>query len=433
MKKTLPLPRFLALFLALSLALPPGSAFALRDLQPVEAGVEDNLSTSLRRSTRLPVSYPEGWDRIREVAIAQALTELPDDLNKVMLTQIVRVFNKLIKEFDAEFTAAHVFRTGEYAKGVIAELRKLRYPVRRREDLAVITAGVVLHDLGKVGVPHEILYKKGKLTDEDWAQIKLHADFGADILLGLRERLPGKEGPSGHFLQQVAQIVRYHHERWDGKGYPVGLKGSVIPLGARIVAVVDTYDSIREDRPYRKGRSHEEAIAILKEERGKQFDPLIVDLFIQAFGQSNSYAYNQAEIPTTAGVEAVVQAAAGRITRIRALYSEGKLSRRDASSRLSEIAVELLKAAQQQAEEEILSSQRMVVSVPYEIGPSHAITVSPKELDGHLKSYPGEQPVPFAKEVTKNRQVFTVVTGSIGRESEAVFRPNGEGIGSDGR
>lgn len=296
---------------------------ALRVGQPVQSGSEEKILTSLRskEGPRLPVAYPDRWEMIRDVTIQQAINELPDNLNEATLAEVVMALSGLIKDFDAEFTAEHVFRTGEYAKGVLDELRKLRYPVKRQKDRAVLYAGVILHDLGKVGVLKEILYKKEKLTEEDWVQIRLHADFGADILMGLRERLPGKEGEIGRTLQQVAQIVRYHHERWDGKGYPAGLQGSAIPLGARIVAAVDAYDSIREDRPYRPGRSHEEAVAILIEEKGKQFDPHIVDLLVRVLSRKHDYTYAE-EKGTSAGAEEVPSVSVERgIANVRGIPS----------------------------------------------------------------------------------------------------------------
>ena len=126
-----------------------------------------------------------------------------------------------------------------------------------------------LHDLGKIGVHDQILTKPGRLTDEEWEEIKMHTIKGAMILKPLI------------FLSGVIKLVEQHHERYDGKGYPYGLKGENILLGARIMAVADSFDAMVTDRPYRKALSKEEAIEELKRNKGKQFDPEIVDLFLR--------------------------------------------------------------------------------------------------------------------------------------------------------
>lgn len=126
----------------------------------------------------------------------------------------------------------------------------------------------MLHDIGKIGIRDSVLLKPGKLTDEEFAQIKSHASLGADIVATL---------PA---LQEVAALVRHHHERYDGTGYPDGKKGEGIELGARILAVADTFDAMTTDRPYRKGMALQEALGELKRCKGSQFDPALVDAFL---------------------------------------------------------------------------------------------------------------------------------------------------------
>jgi putative nucleotidyltransferase with HDIG domain len=132
-----------------------------------------------------------------------------------------------------------------------------------REHLA---RGALLHDIGKIGVPDHILLKPGKLTDEEWVEMKKHPDIGARILSGIE------------FLAPAADIVLSHQERWDGAGYPRALAGERIPLGARIFAVADTIDAITTDRPYRRGRSFAHARAELLRYAGTQFDPRVVEI-----------------------------------------------------------------------------------------------------------------------------------------------------------
>jgi putative nucleotidyltransferase with HDIG domain len=135
------------------------------------------------------------------------------------------------------------------------------------EDLQRIERGAFLHDIGKIGVPDAVLRKPGPLTDDEWAMMRRHAEIGARVL----ERIP--------FLQPAAELVAAHHERWDGTGYPYGLAGTDIPLGARIFAVVDAYDAMTSDRPYRRGVPHQFAVAEIEGNAGIQFDPLIVMVF----------------------------------------------------------------------------------------------------------------------------------------------------------
>jgi HD-GYP domain-containing protein (c-di-GMP phosphodiesterase class II) len=127
----------------------------------------------------------------------------------------------------------------------------------------------MLHDLGKIGIPDEILLKKGKLTDSEYDIIRKHPQIGAEIIRHI------------HFLKDVAPIVLYHHERFDGFGYCSGLKGKEIPLGARIIAIADVYQALTSDRPYRKAYSKEEALKIITEGSGTQFDPEIVKVFFE--------------------------------------------------------------------------------------------------------------------------------------------------------
>ena len=136
-------------------------------------------------------------------------------------------------------------------------------------QLDAMRAAALLHDTGKLAVPEYILNKPGPLTASEFERMKVHAAVGADILKNI------------DFPYPVEPIVRYHHEAWDGSGYPEKLKGSEIPLGARILSVVDCYDALTSDRPYRPRMSRQQAEQILKERRGKTYDPWVVDQFIK--------------------------------------------------------------------------------------------------------------------------------------------------------
>jgi putative nucleotidyltransferase with HDIG domain len=154
--------------------------------------------------------------------------------------------------------------------------RVVAYSLRLAEAMGVddpgmlkaIGAGALLHDVGKIGVPDSILRKPDKLTAEEWVEMKKHPEMGFRLLRGI------------DFLQDSLTTVRFHHERWDGSGYPCGLKGEEIPLEARIFAVVDAFDAITSHRPYSKARTYKEAARIFRDERGKTFDPKVVEAFL---------------------------------------------------------------------------------------------------------------------------------------------------------
>lgn len=132
-------------------------------------------------------------------------------------------------------------------------------------QLKAIERGALLHDIGKIGISDTVLHKPGKLTDEEWKTMRIHPDIGARIVEGIP------------FLQDALSVIRYHHERWDGSGYPIGLKGEDIPIQARIFAVADVFDALTSRRSYRTKSSAEEAIQYIKEQSGILFDPLIVE------------------------------------------------------------------------------------------------------------------------------------------------------------
>jgi putative nucleotidyltransferase with HDIG domain len=137
------------------------------------------------------------------------------------------------------------------------------------EDLLHMRRGSLLHDIGKMGVPDSILLKPGKLTDEEWVIMKKHPQHAYDMLSPIL------------YLRDALDIPYYHHEKWDGSGYPKGLKGEAIPFAARIFAVTDVYDALTSDRPYRKAWSKEKALDYIGEQAGTHFDPAVVKTFLE--------------------------------------------------------------------------------------------------------------------------------------------------------
>jgi putative nucleotidyltransferase with HDIG domain len=173
-----------------------------------------------------------------------------------------------------QITHGHIRRVQVYA----VELAK-RLGVNNDRQLKAIEAAALLHDMGKLAIPEHILNKPGKLTAAEFETMKRHAAIGADLLSSIR------------FPYPVVPIVRHHHENWNGKGYPTGISGTDIPLGARILAVVDCFDALNSDRPYRPRLDPDEAFAILKDRRGTMYDPLVVDSFIAAYPEIADLAH----------------------------------------------------------------------------------------------------------------------------------------------
>lgn len=135
----------------------------------------------------------------------------------------------------------------------------------------------IVHDIGKVGIEDKILNKPSKLSAEEFNRMKEHVDIGIKIMEKLIDLYTTNE-----YLETGLEIIAYHHEKWDGTGYPYGLKGLEIPLSARIMAIVDVYDALRSSRPYKKPLGHKESIKIIQSEQGKHFDPLLVSIFLSA-------------------------------------------------------------------------------------------------------------------------------------------------------
>jgi putative two-component system response regulator len=138
-----------------------------------------------------------------------------------------------------------------------------------KQDLVHVRRGALLHDMGKLGIPDSILLKSGKLTDEEWAFMRQHPQLAHNMLYPIE------------YLRPAMEIPYCHHEKWDGTGYPRGLQGEQIPLAARLFAIVDVWDALTSDRPYRKAWERDKVLAHIKEESGKHFDPNVVEVFLQ--------------------------------------------------------------------------------------------------------------------------------------------------------
>ena len=182
---------------------------------------------------------------------------------------------KLAESRDSE-TGMHLERMAEYSRILAGAIREAG-PYREKVDHEFVDwvfKSSPLHDIGKVGIPDSILRKPGPLTGEEEEIMRRHTVIGGDTLRSVLERFSGTS-----FLNMAMEIAYYHHERWDGAGYPYGIAGEEIPLAARIVALADAYDAITSRRPYKKAENHGEAVRRIEIDTGKHFDPALVDAF----------------------------------------------------------------------------------------------------------------------------------------------------------
>ncbi|MFO7776083.1 MAG: response regulator [Candidatus Hydrogenedentota bacterium] len=259
------------------------------NLQAIDVGADDYLVK--------PVDAPMLHARIRSCLRAKSLQDqvfeyqhkleeanhnleerIRERTRQLERTQHVTVFSlaRLAESRDTE-TGEHLSRIRRYVQVLAQQLAESSEYAEVIDEafLRELFHSSPLHDIGKVGIPDQILLKPGKLTHEEFEIMKLHAVIGGDTL-----KAADIEAGKDSFLSMGRDIAYYHHEKWNGKGYPSGLKGNEIPLAARIVALCDTYDALTSRRPYKEAFTHEFAKEIIVPERGEQFEPAIVDAFL---------------------------------------------------------------------------------------------------------------------------------------------------------
>ena len=219
--------------------------------------------------------------RDREEVLAQRVREQTLEIRSSREEISLRLLSA--SEHRDNETGAHVRRIGLYA----AEMASLLG--WGQDEVETINAASPTHDIGKIGVPDRILQKSGRLTEEEWAIMKTHTTMGANILRN--SKVP--------FIQMGASIASSHHERWDGTGYPLGLKGKTIPMEARIVGLLDVFDALSNKRVYKRAWKEEDVIACLREEKGRHFDPELVDLFLRHFDRFKCILHAHPEVIAT--------------------------------------------------------------------------------------------------------------------------------------
>ena len=240
----------------------------------------------------------------RSSQLRRALTEL-----EIAQAETVRRLSMAV-EFRDEDTGAHIERIGHFST-LLAEQIGMDAAFCER-----ISHAAPLHDVGKVAIPDSILLKPGPLTPDERAIVETHAEEGYRLL----------HGSSSAILEMAAAIALSHQERWDGGGYPRGLAGELIPLEGRIVAIADVFDALTSDRVYRKAFPVEEAVRILREQRGKHFDPVLLDAFMEALGRSGPDARAQVRADPAEVAESSLETFAAALERGDAESAEGAIA-----------------------------------------------------------------------------------------------------------
>ena len=190
---------------------------------------------------------------------------------------ILKTISELVECRD-NITGGHIERTQSYLRLLLDFLMEhdIYYDEISSWDIDLLIMSSQLHDVGKISIKDEILMKPGKLTDEEFDEMKNHATYGVEII----RRIASNTSES-QFLYYAELLAGSHHEKWNGSGYPRGLAGEEIPLQGRLMAIVDVYDALTNERPYKKAFSHEDSISIIEEEKGKHFDPQIAEVFLK--------------------------------------------------------------------------------------------------------------------------------------------------------
>jgi putative two-component system response regulator len=231
---------------------------------------------------RLALDWFRDQNAMLEAEVARRMAE-----NELIQTVSIRALAHLAETRDPE-TGNHILRTQSYVRLLATRLRDHPRFAATIDDLYIkmLAHSAPLHDIGKVGVPDSVLQKPGKLTTEEWAIMKTHASLGSEaIALAERDIAQPVE-----FLTLAKEVAHWHHERWDGQGYPDGLAGDAIPVSARLMALADVFDALISKRVYKEAMPFQEALEIITAEHGRQFDPDVTNAFLAAFDEFSAIA-----------------------------------------------------------------------------------------------------------------------------------------------
>ena len=254
------------------------SAFAYDSEEALEENVERIKRLQIHTGDEIENMY-QAFYKTTENSV-EYLNELHTKTETIaeMQNALIMVLADMVENRD-ENTGDHVRKTAAYTRIIMDKLLEMNCYVDQLTPQFIydVEHSAPLHDVGKIQVSDTILNKPGKLTDEEFAIMKTHTTAGAEILDQVIEKVP----ESG-YLTEAKNLAEFHHEKWNGKGYPHGLKGEDIPLSARIMAVADVFDALVSERIYKKAFPFEKAMNIIKEDAGTHFDPNVAEAFIQS-------------------------------------------------------------------------------------------------------------------------------------------------------
>ena len=240
----------------------------VKNIRSLEINTEDEVEKLYKSICRMTLNLSEQMRDLRR--LSEATAKMQDGLIITMADMVER------RDSD---TGEHIQKTALYVKIIVEGLKKKGYYAEKitPKFMSDVVRSAPLHDIGKINIPDEILNKPGKLTPEEFEIMKTHATAGKKIMEDAISTVQGE-----NYLKEARNMAAYHHERWDGKGYPEGLHGEVIPLSARIMAVADVFDALTSPRVYKEAFPLDKALSIIKEEAGKQFDPRCVEVFMDS-------------------------------------------------------------------------------------------------------------------------------------------------------
>jgi response regulator RpfG family c-di-GMP phosphodiesterase len=250
----------------------------------LQSGVDHFILKPIRQDYLTEVLYKcaKEIDRDKLISLYQKQLEFSNTelIREVWLTQKISIetIANMVEKYDTE-TGSHVKRIEQYTSVIVDKVpdKEKDCPIHLRQHIPFAS---ILHDIGKLYIPKEILNKPAKLNSDEFETVKTHSYLGGKMLLDSNETFK-KEFGKDSFLKIASDIAMHHHEKYDGTGYPHGLKAKEIPMCARVVALADVYDALRSQRAYKRGWSQIDTVSYIKNESSKSFDPLVVDIFLQ--------------------------------------------------------------------------------------------------------------------------------------------------------
>lgn len=264
------------------------TAFAKRSVDAQDEGLAAITSLNIRTGDEIENLYHAIFSTAKEVV--QSINDIQHKNEQITRLQsgLIMVLADMVESRD-KCTGNHVRNTASYVSLILNRMReKGMYPdVLTEEYITDVVSSAPLHDVGKIKVPDALLNKPGKLTEEEFSLMKQHTIAGGEII---DSAISLVADDSSLYLNEAKKLTLYHHERWDGKGYPYGIKGEEIPLSARVMAVADVFDALVSRRSYKEGFPVDKALSIIMEESGTHFDPEVVEAFMECQDQARAIA-----------------------------------------------------------------------------------------------------------------------------------------------